>query len=347
MFNSKDQLKYLANPKYSSKYQAKSISPKTLKDLYYEMLKIRKVELKIADLVHRKKVNTPVHLSVGQEAIPAGISKNLNSNDQIFGNHRSHGHIISRNTNLKKFFAECFGKKTGLSKGFGGSMHLIDKSIGFQGSVPIVAATIPIACGYGLALKIQKKRGVIISYFGDGACEEGVFHETLNFASVYKIPIIFVVENNLFSSHLDINLRQTSNKISRFAVSNNIDHITIDGNNVIEVFKKSKNIIKKVRKKKIPYLIEAVTYRHLGHVGPNKDIDVGVKRNKKELLSWINNRDPIKNLEKFLILEKIVNIKFIENSNAKIDKEINKAVSFALNSNFPNQSLMSKLVYNG
>ena len=117
-----------------------------------------KVELKIADLVHRKKVNTPVHLSVGQEAIPAGISKNLNSNDQIFGNHRSHGHIISRNTDLKNFLQSVL-EKTGLSKGFGGSMHLIDKSIGFQGSVPIVAATIPIACGYGLALKIQKKGG--------------------------------------------------------------------------------------------------------------------------------------------------------------------------------------------
>ena len=127
--------------------------------------------------------------------------------------------------------------------------------------------------------------------FGDGACEEGVFHETLNFASVYNIPILFIVENNLFSSHLDIGLRQSSNKISRFAKSNNIN-ITNDGNNIIEVYDNAKKIIKKIREKSKPFLIEAVTFRHLGHVGPNRDIDVKLEE-IKELFAWINNRDPL------------------------------------------------------
>ena len=137
MFNSKDQLKYLANPKYSSKYQAKSISPKTLKDLYYEMLKIRKVELKIADLVHRKKVNTPVHLSVGQEAIPAGISKNLNSNDQIFGNHRSHGHFLSYSNLAEELLLELLGRDDGICKGIAGSQHIHYRNFFSNGAVRI------------------------------------------------------------------------------------------------------------------------------------------------------------------------------------------------------------------
>ena len=209
------------------------------------MLLIRKVELKIANLAKNKIINTPVHLSVGQEAIAVGISENLTKTDQVLGNHRSHSHILAKGTDLNYFFAECYGKSKGLSGGFGGSMHLIDNSIGFKGSVPIVGATIPIACGYALANKLQSNNNISVAFFGDGACEEGVFHETLNFASVYNLPILFVVENNLFSSHLDIGLRQSSNKISRFAKSNDIEALTLDGNNILEVYDKAKKIIEK------------------------------------------------------------------------------------------------------
>ena len=273
-FNFNDNLKKLSK----SNFILYNLKISKLKKLYIEMLKIRMVELKLADLAKKKIINTPIHLSVGQESIAVAISENLSKNDQIFGNHRSHSHILARGTNLKNFFAECFGKISGLSKGLGGSMHLIDKSVGFQGSVPIVGATIPIACGYSLATKLQKKKDITVVFFGDGACEEGVFHETLNFASVYNTPTLFVIENNLFSSHLDINLRQTSNKMARFAEANNISHITVDGNNILEMYRQSKKIIDNMKSNQKPFLIEAITYRHLGHVGPNQDIDVGVKR---------------------------------------------------------------------
>ena len=342
----KNELGFLASPKYITKFKSTNIKNKDLLRLYQQMLLIRKVELKIAELASNKIINTPVHLSVGQEAIAVGISENLKKSDQVFGNHRSHSHVLARGTNLDSFFAECYGKSKGLSGGFGGSMHLIDNSVGFKGSVPIVGATIPIACGYGLANKLQSNKNIAVAFFGDGACEEGVFHETLNFASVYNIPILFVVENNLFSSHLDIGLRQSSNKISRFAKSNNIDFITLDGNNILEVYDKTKKIIKKIKEKSKPFLLEAVTFRHLGHVGPNRDIDVGVRRNKKELFAWINNRDPLIKFQNYLLKKKYLNKKNILNQEIKIDEKINKSIKFAEKAKYPNKSLLNKLVYN-
>lgn len=344
--NFKNELGFLANPKYITKFYSNKISKKELLKLHKKMLLIRKVELKVADLAKNKVINTPVHLSVGQEAIAVGISENLKQTDQVFGNHRSHSHILAKGTDLNYFFAECYGKSKGLSGGFGGSMHLIDNSIGFKGSVPIVGATIPIACGYALANKLQSNKNISVAFFGDGACEEGVFHETLNFASVYNIPILFVVENNLFSSHLDIGLRQSSNKISRFAKSNNIEAITIDGNNIIEVYDNAKKIIKKIREKSKPFLIEAVTFRHLGHVGPNRDIDVGVRRNKKELFAWINNRDPLIKFQKYLLSKKIINKKVILEQENNIDNHINKAIKFSEKDNYPKKFLLNQLVYN-
>ena len=344
--NFKNELGFLANPKHITKFYSKKLNTKELLKFHRKMLLIRKVELKIANLAKNKIINTPVHLSVGQEAIAVGISENLKKTDQVLGNHRSHSHILAKGTDLNYFFAECYGKSKGLSGGFGGSMHLIDNSIGFKGSVPIVGATIPIACGYALANKLQSNNNISVAFFGDGACEEGVFHETLNFASVYNLPILFVVENNLFSSHLDIGLRQSSNKISRFAKSNDIEALTLDGNNILEVYDKAKKIIEKIRKKSKPFLIEAITFRHLGHVGPNRDIDVGVKRNKKELFSWINNRDPLIKFQKYLLSKKIINKKILTNQENNIDEQINKAVKFSEKANYPKKILLKKLVYN-
>ena len=344
--NFKNELGFLASANYKTKFQSNNIVNSKLLKFYEQMLLIREVELKIAKLAKNKIINTPVHLSVGQEAIAVGISENLKKTDQVFGNHRSHSHVLAKGTNLNNFFAECYGKITGLSRGFGGSMHLIDNSIGFQGSVPIVGATIPIACGYGLANKLQSNKNITVAFFGDGACEEGVFHETLNFASVYNIPILFVVENNLFSSHLDIGLRQSSNKITRFAKSNNIDCDTLDGNNIIEIYKKTKKIVQNIRTKSKPFLIEAVTFRHLGHVGPNRDIDVGVRRNKKELLAWMKNRDPLLKFENYLLNKKKITKKIINRKKNKINQKIEKAVIFAENSNYPKKNLLKKIVYN-
>jgi TPP-dependent pyruvate/acetoin dehydrogenase alpha subunit len=344
MYNFSNDLKKLSSSKLKSKFKNPKLNKSILKKFYVEMLKIRKVETEIANLAKMKIINTPVHLSVGQEAIAVSITSNLKKDDQVFGNHRSHSHIIAKGVKLNSFISECFGKVTGVSKGFGGSMHLIDKQNGFQGSVPIVGATIPIACGYALSQKLNKKKNISVVFFGDGACEEGVFHETLNFASTYNIPILFVIENNLFSSHLDINLRQPSNKLSRFANANNIRASVFDGNNVLTGYQESKKAIKFIKDTGKPFILEAITFRHLGHVGPNKDVDVGVKRNSKELNSWIENRDPLKNYEKFLFKNKIIDEKFLKKINNSLNKEIKRAINFAKSSSYPSKKMLNKYV---
>ena len=236
------------------------------------------------------------------KTIPLGISENLSKSDYIFGAHRSHAHISIRFIS-RKLFAELLGKSTGLSKGYGGSMHLYDKSVGFLGSVPIVGGTISIAVGAGLAISQKESSGVAIAYLGDGAVEEGVFHESLNFAKINNLPVLFVVENNLFSSHMDINKRQPSVFTSRFAKANLIDSEIVDGNNILEIIKTSKDLIKNIREHQKPALIEAITYRWFGHVDWREDIDVELIVVRK---TWINGkRCPIKRFSSSLIKEKV------------------------------------------
>ena len=201
------------------------------------MLLIRSCEEKIGDEVTKGNVHCPCHLAIGQEAIAVGVSKHLKKSDYVFGTHRSHAHYLAMGGSLRKLFAEVLGRASGCSLGMGGSMHLFDASHGFMGSVPIVSATIPIAVGAGLASKMaggtELKAGVC--YFGDGASEEGSLHESLNFAKIYQLPVFFICENNLFSSHLHIRLRQPADSIARFAEAHQIKFEVIDGNNVVEV----------------------------------------------------------------------------------------------------------------
>lgn len=264
-----------------------------------KMILIRIVEQVIADLVRTQKVKCPCHLAVGQEAVAVGVAQSLTKKDRAFGNHRSHAHYLAMGGSVEELFAEVFGKETGCSKGMGGSMHLYAGQVGFHGSVPIVAGTVPVAVGAALSAKLSGSQDVGVAFFGDGACEEGVVHEALNFSSVMKLPMIFVVENNLYSSHMDINLRQPSDSVARFAVANRMNYDIVDGNDVLAVDKAASSLISKARVGEGPAFLEAVTYRWLGHVGGNDDIDVGVRRSSKELEGW-KQRDPIERTLKAL-----------------------------------------------
>lgn len=269
--------------------------PKEKDEQYYTMLqmmqKIRMVEDIISLHVENGDIICPCHLSNGQEAIPVSISNHLNNSDYIFGNHRSHGHYLACGGSAYELFAEVLGKSTGCSKGMGGSMHITSPQNGFIGSVPIVAGTIPVAVGAALAAKHNGKDEIAISYFGDGATEEGVFHEALNLAANLKLPILFVCENNLFSSHLHISERQPMNATARFAIANGIESFIEDGNNIVALSNLISEVIPKIRDQKIPFYLEAVTYRQKGHVGPDDNIDVGLNRSV-DLKKW-NKRDPI------------------------------------------------------
>ena len=256
------------------------------------MLSIRMVEQHLAAMRRDGHIGGPVHLGVGQEAVAAGVSVHLRPTDRIFGAHRSHSHLLALGSSIHGLFAEVLGKDTGLSRGMGGSMHLWDQPRGFYGSVPIVAGTVSLAVGAGLAAKLSGSNDVAVSYFGDGAVEEGVVHESLNLARMLKSPVLFVVENNLFSSHMHISLRQPLSATARFAAAHDMPFEIIDGNDIVVVQQAAQRLIDHSRAGHGPGFLEAVTARWYGHVDWREDIDVGVNRSPDDLENW-RQRDPI------------------------------------------------------
>ena len=335
----------LVNPKkFQQPILIKGNNLHQLKKFLEMMIVIRKSEQQLALAREKGLIRGPVHLGVGQEAISVGISKNLKKTDRVFGNHRSHSHLLSLNPNFYKLFAEILGKKTGFSKGMGGSMHLYDKTNGFYGSTPIVAGTVALAVGAAIAAKKSKLKSISVSYLGDGAIEEGVVHESFNLAKMLKLPILFVIENNLFASHMHISNRQPSEFTSRFAEANHLPYKLLDGNNVIDVDENSKKIIDKIRNGNGPAILELITFRWYGHVDWREDIDVGVKRSKKDIGDW-KKRDPIKRLSQSMIKYKLWSLKKEKELNDKIDLEIKIAWDKAMKDPFPSTDSIHKYVY--
>jgi pyruvate dehydrogenase E1 component alpha subunit len=308
------------------------------------MLLIRKTEEAIANLIKTGFAVTPCHLCVGQEAIAVGVSQHLVLQDKVFGCHRSHAHLLALNHNPYSLIAEVLGKKTGCSKGMGGSMHLVDLKYGFYGSVPIVGGTIPIAVGAALAEKIRKSNFIAVAYFGDGACEEGVLHESLNLAALYKLPVLFVCENNLYSSHTDIDLRQPTDSTSRFADAHSIKSKTVDGNDVLEVYSAAEQLVKHIRAGYGAAFLEVVTYRWLGHVGANSDIDVGVNRKLSDLQAW-QKRDPINRLMKAMLEAGIISDIDYASMTNDIQEKINQDIEQAKKDDYPSEKSMMDFVY--
>lgn len=258
------------------------------------MILIRVVEEKIGDMLSQGVVKCPCHLAIGQEAPAVGVATYICKGDRVFGAHRSHGHFLALGGSPHGLLAEVQGKDTGVSRGMGGSMHLIDIPNGLFGTVPIVGATIPIAVGAGLAAKMDGGTDMAVSFFGDGATEEGSFHESMNLAAVLKIPVLFVCENNFFSSHLHINLRQPDTSVCRYAEAHRVPWARADGNDLAAVRAVTKEAVEAIRAGEGPRFLELVTYRWRGHVGHREDEDVGVKR-KDDLARW-KLRDPISRL---------------------------------------------------
>ena len=317
---------------------------KILKKVLNSMILIRKAEQQLAIARKQKLIGGPVHLGVGQEAIAVGVSQNLKKSDRIFGAHRSHSHLLAINPDIYKLFAEVLGKETGFSKGMGGSMHLFDQPNGFFGSTPIVAGTVSLAVGAGLASKMQNLRDIGVSYIGDGAVEEGIVHECFNLAKVQKIPVLFVIENNLFASHMHISLRQPSENISRFAEANCTPYKLLDGNNVMEIAKESNYLVENIRQGNGPAIIELVTFRWYGHVDWRDDIDVGVERSMRDVENW-KSRDPIYRLSQSMINSKIwTEDEEIDLCN-KIDKQIEIAWEKAMKDSYPSNDKILKYVY--
>jgi TPP-dependent pyruvate/acetoin dehydrogenase alpha subunit len=318
--------------------------PSTLRSQLAMMARIRSAERWLADRRKDGTIGGPVHLGVGQEAIAAGVSTWLRRSDRVFGGHRSHSHLLALGGSLRGLFAEVLGKETGLSKGFGGSMHLWDQPRGFYGSVPIVAGTVPLAVGAALAAKLQGTDDVAVAYFGDGAVEEGAIHESLNLARVLKVPMIFVVENNLFSSHMHIDLRQPCSSTARFATAHDIKSRVVDGNDVVAVTVASEQLIAGARRGEGPGFLEAVTFRWYGHVDWRDDIDVGVNRSMDDLNNW-RRRDPIERLRSALDRAGLWSAQQQAEMTDEIDRAIRQAWSEAMADRWPTPESLLDNVY--
>ena len=309
------------------------IPAKTLQAMYRTMLRIRKFEERVAELVSKKEIICPCHLYIGEEAVATGVCAALRKDDYVFSTHRSHGHYIAKGGDIKALMAELYCRATGCSKGRGGSMHLASPDVGLPGSSAIVAGTIPLAVGAALVFSLQKRDSVSVAFFGDGAANEGTFYESLNFASLKKLPVIFVCENNFYSTHMPVSSCLADTDIYKKAEAFNMPGVRVDGNNIMEVFNVAKKAIEDARSGKGPTLIECMTYRWRGHVGPSYDLNKGL-RSKEELEYWLN-RCPIKMLEEFLLKHSIM----LESEKlwiyATIEKEIEEALVFAKESPYP------------
>lgn len=307
------------------------------------MLVIRFAEEKIADMIDAGKVHCPCHLGIGQEAIAVGVAAQLRKTDRVFGGHRGHSQFLAVGGGVYELFAEVLGRITGCSHGMGGSQHLYDKSNGFWGSVPIVAATIPIATGAALAARMDKKGDLAVSFFGDCALEEGASQESLNLAAALNLPVVFVCENNLFASHMHIGYRQPANSTARFAQAHQIPFEILDGNDVVAVSAAMKRAADRARENGGPTYLECVTYRWRGHVGPREDMDVGVKRSE-DLLRW-KDRDPVRRLAESLESANLLSAQgFIDLKN-KVQAMIDAAWLKAEGDPFPPNEALLDWVY--
>ena len=308
-----------------------NIENKQILDLYRRMLKIRLTEETIARRYSEWEMRCPTHLSIGQEAVASGVCGNLNSKDFVLSNHRCHAHYLAKGGNLNKMIAEIYGKSTGCSSGKGGSMHLIDKSVGFMGSTAIVGNTIPLAVGLGLSIRLKEENKISCVFFGDGAVEEGVFYESVNFAVLKNLPVLFICENNLYSVYSPLDVRQPENrKIHEMVNALGIATHNGNGNLVSEVYTLTNNAVEKIKMGEGPQFIEFSTYRWLEHCGPNYDNNIGY-RTEKEFIEW-REKDPVRHCE-----EKLLKLpdNEIENYRKKTQTEIDKAFHFAKQSPFP------------
>jgi len=313
-------------------------------NIYRTGLLVRQVEETIAKLYSEWEMRCPTHLSIGQEAAAAGACLAVRRSDYAVSGHRSHGHYLAKGGDLKRMMAEIYGKATGCAGGKGGSMHLVDLDAGFLGAAPIVGSTIPIGVGAAFGSHMKGDGRVTLVFLGDGATETGVFHESLNFASLKQLPVIFVCENNLYSVYSPLEVRQPKGRtITGLAQAHGIEAYCIDGNDPEAVYVATNEAAEKARQGGGPTFLELSTYRWREHCGPNFDNHVGY-RTEQEYLAW-KEKDPLENHGIRLIKDGVANQPDLDAFKKTIHGEIGAAVQFAKSSPFPEHGSASTHVY--
>jgi len=319
-----------------------TVSIALLRKMHRTMVLIRRCEERIADLCELGEIRCPCHLCIGQESIATGVCSAMTEADYVWGGHRSHGHYLAKGGDLRALIAEVLGRATGCAGGRGGSMHLIAREVGILGTVPLVAATIPLAVGSALASKLRREPRVSVAFFGDGATEEGHFHESLNLAALHRLPVIFVCENNLYASHLHLTERHLLDNLDRSGEPHGVPGHRVDGNDVHAVYDATAMAVERARRGEGPTLLECRTFRWRGHVGPALDLDVGVLR-RNELGAW-REQDPIVRARGRLMEEGVAATEFERVSN-EVDAAVDDAVAFARRSPYPAPESLFDHVY--
>jgi TPP-dependent pyruvate/acetoin dehydrogenase alpha subunit len=312
--------------------------------LYRSMLRIRRVEERIQALYPEGDMRCPTHFSIGQEAVAAGVCRNLRLEDYVISAHRSHAHYLAKGGNLRAMFAELYGKIDGCASGKGGSMHLIDRSVNFLGCVPIVGSTIPIGVGAAFGAMLQGRIAPTAVFFGDAATETGVFHESVNFAAVHRLPVLFVCENNLYSVNTPLEPRQPGNRtIVDLARGHGIMSSRHDGQLVETVDAITVDTMARIRDGGGPALLEFITYRWLEHCGPLGDVHLGY-RTQAELDSW-QARCPLRLHRRLLQEAGLIDDATHAAFDAAVAAEIDDAVAFARASPFPDRAELGRHMY--
>ena len=307
-----------------------NLSKEKFVEMYKRMLEIRFFEEKVFDLYAQNLVPGTIHLYLGEEAVAVGVCSILKKDDYITSTHRGHGHCIAKGAELKQTMAEILGKKTGYCKGKGGSMHIADFKIGMLGATAVVGAGLPIAVGAGLSAKLRKTDQVVACFFGEGASNQGTFHESINMASIWKLPVIFVCENNLYAMGTRQSTVMAIENVADRAVAYGIPGVVVDGNDVLAVYEAAQRAVERARKGEGPTLIECKTYRHKGH----SRVDPAKYRPKEEVEEWLA-KDPIKRFKEKLLQTNTLTESEIQQIEKEVSDEIEEAVKFAMESPYP------------
>jgi len=310
-------------------------------ELYYKMLKIRRFEETVERYFLDGEIPGFLHLYIGEEAIASGVCASLADSDYIASTHRGHGHTIAKGADLNRVMAEIFGKKTGSCKGKGGSMHIADFSVGMLGANGVVGGGFNLAVGAALAIKKQKRDNVSVVFFGDGSSNRGTFHEAMNLASAWKLPTIFVCENNQWASTTPYRTTTAIEDISIRAIGYNMPSKIVDGNDAFAVYDVFKEALEYVKAGNGPYFLEAKTYRIKGHfVG-----DPEMYRTKEEVQTVYEENNPITRFEEKVLSENIMSEEEIKAIKDRVEKEIKEALQFAMDSEYPDPSEMFDDLY--
>jgi len=307
-----------------------NLAEEKLVEMYRKMLEIRFFEEKVFELYAQNLIPGTIHLYAGEEAVAVGVCSNLREVDYVTSTHRGHGHCIAKGADLKRTMAEILGKSAGYCKGKGGSMHIADFTIGMLGATAVVGAGLPIAVGAGLSITLRKTDQVVACFFGEGASNQGTFHESMNMASVWKLPVIFVCENNLYAMGTRQSRVMNIENIADRAMAYGIPGVVIDGNDVLTVYEATQKAVERARKGEGPSLLECKTYRLRGH----SRVDPARYRPKAEVEEWLS-KDPIKRFEERLMQTKVLTEAEIQQIERGVSAKIEEAVKFAMESPYP------------